>query len=430
MYCGKCKGKVNSNDKFCTNCGSELKHNAIVENSEISQCPRCKSKIHNDDDFCPNCGYTLKEDSVSYISENNIKQRKVEKENTENIDFKEEVKNIFNSTTKSIGKFAGNDERLNVNLKDLFSEVFKSHSKEESDEVFIAGTKKTTPRLSDVSEEWGRPWVFSRVFLALFLTFIILWILVNNFENSNAIPGLIFIGALTVPISGLMFFFETNAFKNISIFDVLKMFFIGGVLSLLSTLVLYNFISFSEEYYTNGKLTVLDAMMIGLVEETGKAIIIIIFINNYKTNKILNGLLIGAAIGSGFAVFESAGYIFNISLSGADSIMDIILIRSWTGLGGHLVWSAIIGAAVVISKENMNFKFSNIIDKRFAFFFIMSVILHGIWDTSFSVLQNDNLKYVILIGITWLFIFILISAGLKQVNVLRQNEKHRESNVV
>ena len=43
---------------------------------------------------------------------------------------------------------------------------------------------------------------------------------------------------------------------------------------------------------------------IGLVEETGKALIIVYFVNKLKTNKILNGLLIGAAIGAGFAVLN------------------------------------------------------------------------------------------------------------------------------
>ena len=64
----------------------------------------------------------------------------------------------------------------------------------------------------------------------------------SDFNNTNAIPGLIFIGALTVPLSGLFFFYESNAFKNISIFEVIIMFFIGGVFSLLSTMVLYRFV--------------------------------------------------------------------------------------------------------------------------------------------------------------------------------------------
>lgn len=88
----------------------------------------------------------------------------------------------------------------------------------------------------------GKPWLFSRVFIAFTVTFIGLWVMAAIFNNTNAIPGLIFIGALTVPLSGLFFFYESNAFKNISIFEVIIMFFIGGVFSLLSTMVLYRFV--------------------------------------------------------------------------------------------------------------------------------------------------------------------------------------------
>ena len=66
----------------------------------------------------------------------------------------EEAKHLFNNTTKSIGRLAGNDESLKLNLRDMFSEVFKSHTKDEADDVFIAGTKRTTPHINEVSEEW------------------------------------------------------------------------------------------------------------------------------------------------------------------------------------------------------------------------------------------------------------------------------------
>ncbi|MEJ7154917.1 PrsW family intramembrane metalloprotease, partial [Staphylococcus ureilyticus] len=79
-------------------------------------------------------------------------------------------------------------------LRDMFSQVFKFHSKHESDDVFIAGTQSTTPHITEVSEEWGKPWVFSRVFISLLITFIGLWFLAKMFGNENSIPGMIFIG--------------------------------------------------------------------------------------------------------------------------------------------------------------------------------------------------------------------------------------------
>lgn len=374
------------------------------------------------------CGHSLK---VLKNDKKKINQSKKisEKQAKDTIDLKYEAKNLFENTTKTIGRLAGSDEKLKLNLKDMFSEVFKSHSKDESDEIFIAGTSSTTPLLDEVSEEWGKPWVFSRVFLAFAVTFAALWVLSDIFENTLAIPGLIFIGALIVPLTGLFFFFESNAFKNISLFEVLKMFFLGGVLSLISTMILYNFVTFSDEYYLFGSMTILDAGIVGLVEETGKAIIIVYFTNKYKTNKILNGLLIGGAIGAGFAMFESAGYILSYAEMFGDGIISVVFTRAWTAIGTHLVWSAIIGAAIVITKENKNFEYNNITDKRFLFFFFSSVVLHGIWDTSFSLFGSFSFKYIVLTIIIWLLVFILMKAGLKQVNILQEEAQSLNENI-
>lgn len=77
-------------------------------------------------------------------------------ETAQNADLKNEARSLFDNATKSIGRLAGNDESLNLNLKDMFSEVFKPHTKNEADEIFIAGTAKTTPAICDISEEWGK----------------------------------------------------------------------------------------------------------------------------------------------------------------------------------------------------------------------------------------------------------------------------------
>lgn len=341
-------------------------------------------------------------------------------ETAQNADLKNEARSLFDNATKSIGRLAGNDESLNLNLKDMFSEVFKPHTKNEADEIFIAGTAKTTPAICDISEEWGKPWLFSRVFIAFTVTFIGLWVMAAIFNNTNAIPGLIFIGALTVPLSGLFFFYESNAFKNISIFEVIIMFFIGGVFSLLSTMVLYRFVVFSDQFERFGSLTFFDAFLVGLVEETGKALIIVYFVNKLKTNKILNGLLIGAAIGAGFAVFESAGYILNFALGENVPLLDIVFTRAWTAIGG---------AAIVIAKEQHGFEFKDILDKRFLIFFLSAVGLHGIWDTSLTILGSDTLKIFILIVVVWILVFILMGAGLKQVNTLQKEFKEQRKKV-
>src|SRR5699024_2286247 len=116
-------------------------------------------------------------------------------------------------------------------------------------------------------------------------------------------------------------------------------------------------------------------------------------------------------IGAGFAMFESAGFILSYAEMFGDGIISVVFTRSWTAIGTHLVWSAIIGAAIVITKENKNFEYNNITDKRFLFFFFSSVVLHGIWDTSFSLFGSFSFKYIVLTIIIWLLVFILMKAN-------------------
>ena len=109
-------------------------------------------------------------------------------------------------------------------------------------------------------------------------------------------------------------------------------------------------------------------------------------------------------------MFETAGYILNSGLQSVDSLSamtDVIVLRGWSSLGGHLVWAAIVGAAVVIAKGERQFEWSNILDKRFLFFFFASVILHCIWDTDITILGSMNLKMILLVllllGYSYLF---------------------------
>ena len=78
----------------------------------------------------------------------------------------------------------------------------------------------------------------------------------------------------------------------------------------------------------------------------------------------MNGLLIGAAIGAGFAVLNQQVIFLNFALENVP-LLDIVFTRAWTAIGGHLVWSAIVGAAIVIAKEQHGFEFKDILINAF-----------------------------------------------------------------
>lgn len=199
---------------------------------------------------------------------------------------------------------AGESGKVEIHLKELYSDIFKRHTQEEKDTLFVCGTSKTTPKESEMIAEWPRPWLYSRVFLMFAVVFAGLYFMAINLHNSNTFPGAMFVGALLVPLTVIIFFWEMNVPRNISIVDVVSVFFVGGVLSLVLTLLLF-------EIFPSGGLDYTGAIIVGIVEEVGKVLAVAYFIKKKNPKYKLNGLLLGSCVGGGFAVFKTAGYAFN-----------------------------------------------------------------------------------------------------------------------
>ena len=197
---------------------------------------------------------------------------------------------------------AGESGKAEIHLKELYSDVFKRHTQEEKDELFVCGTSKTTPKESEMVAEWPRPWLYSRIFLMFSIVFAGLYVMVMNFGNLNGVPGAMFVGALLVPLTVMMFFWEMNVPRNISILDVLSVFFVGGVFSLVVTLFLYSF------FPSAGAGPLWGSTLVGLIEELGKVLVVAYYVKRNNTRYKLNGLLLGSCVGAGFAVFETAGF--------------------------------------------------------------------------------------------------------------------------
>ncbi|GAA3313703.1 hypothetical protein GCM10020331_004440 [Ectobacillus funiculus] len=82
-----------------------------------------------------------------------------------------------------------------------------------------------------------------------------------------------------------------NAPQNIAIYKIVYVVFIGGILSLLLALIFYDILRSN-----------INPITIGIVEELAK-VVAVIFVRHLKYKYVLNGLLLGAAVGVGFASF-------------------------------------------------------------------------------------------------------------------------------
>src|SRR3954471_10145599 len=119
----------------------------------------------------------------------------------------------------------------------------------------------------------------------------------QQFQNPNLITGLIMMGSLAVPLSTVFLFFELNTPRNVSLPQTLTLVCSGGIVSLIVSL----------QGYDMANLSWMGDMQAGIVEEIGKLLAVVLLVRSARYKYILNGMLLGAAVGAGFAAFESAG---------------------------------------------------------------------------------------------------------------------------
>ena len=371
IKCPECDKEISSSAKVCPNCGYK---------NEFKTCPECGVVVKATDNMCPECGYPLQ---------------------------KKKAQNIIN---ENLDKITGAKSKSYVTFKDLFKNTFKKHTDEELDEVFICGGEKTTPELKDVDPTKATAWVYFKILIFFIIAYIPVRIGFVSYNNSNFLPAMIMLAAFAVPVTVLIFFYEINIFRNIPFYKVMKYFILGGGLSLILAILF-----FSLDFNTDIN-TYFGALMVGLIEEVAKAAIVALFLfKSKKSNYILNGLLVGAAVGAGFAAFETAGYILRFGLSnGHDMMLHVIKLRGFLAPGGHVAWAAIEGAALMYVKGFDKLDKKHLNDKRFLLICLIPILLHGIWDMPIS--DPIYLLHIAITVIAWLVIIYFINLGLKQVD--------------
>ncbi len=339
----------------------------------------------------------------------------------------------------------------------FFSSVFAHHTMSEMLDVFCCGTEKTTPPLMSVNTSWPTPWVFARLLLICLLLYVGFTWAAEEFENSKLIPGLIFVGTFGVPFCVLVLFFELNVRRDVSMYAAISAVFVGGLLSILISMV---FSRYSPEAARG-----LGAMWAGPVEETGKLLTAVCIAGGLRNGRILTGLLIGAAVGAGFAAFESAGYAYEYFvkrteamtlvngyvLQGAEAQKALYVLKLWLekfdperlicvrGLlapFAHVLWTAIMAGAYWMvmalhvregrrNAESRSLGLSILADGRFLAFAIVPVLLH-MFNNSNLFAESITQAVLSRVGagiLGWTVVLFLAQKGLNQIRAEQQNQR-------
>ncbi len=317
----------------------------------------------------------------------------------------------FQNLNQRVGAVTGAGPIEGLNVKELFSEVFHKHNEEDVEEYFMTGTRSTTPPVESVAAVWPKPWVFFRIFTLSLLVFIGFSVGVAQFQNLNCLPGLIIIGSFAIPLTVVIFYFEMNVPHNVSFYQVFRAILLGGILSLIVTL-----------FWDGVVAGAIRLPLPGIIEEIGKSSVLLLFVRNPKYRWTLNGLLLGGAIGAGFAGFESAGYALQALLGGhadpAAAVQQSIFLRGVLAPGGHVAWTALEGAALWKVKGDRPFTWAMVQDIRFLRVLGLSMVLHTVWDIQLFIPLPEIIVLPLLGAlsvIAWIAIFSFIQDGLKQV---------------
>lgn len=404
------------------------------------QCPQCKAILASDGVTegmkvtCPECQAAF--EVKQFVRK--PKLRAVENAMpSEGVEVGEDLPHSIHSKMASA---IGIEKLQGFKLSDLFNEVFSKHSREEVEDYFTVGTAKSTPDIGMVNASWPKPWIFMRMVIASLVLYFLFWLGWKQFSNTNLLPGLMMIGSFAIPISTLVLFLEFNVRRNVSLYMVARLTFLGGIISLLITLVIGtlagNGLLPNSEY-----LSWIGASSAGPMEETAKVFAMVAVARAAKYKYKLNGLLVGAAVGVGFATFESMGYALgsftdttvkgtlgtiveaqtedlNLAqgvgiLHGADAMLEVIVVRGILSPFGHIVWSAIAGCALWRVIKGQEFKWRMLCDENFMRLFLVPVILHMIWNSPLDLPLYG--KHIIVGVAGWFVCLSLVQEGLHEI---------------
>jgi len=300
-------------------------------------------------------------------------------------------------------------------LSAFFSGVFATRSSDHVEDHLSVGFRGTTPPLSPAMAEIPTPWLFGRCLLVTLLVFGPLYYALAVSGNALLLPGVILIGAFAVPISTLVLFFELNTPRNVSITRVSHLFIMGAAVSLLLSTLLFENLRF---------LTLFGPPIAGLVEELGKLAALAIVTRNYDTRRYpygLNGLLFGAAVGAGFAAFETAGYALVFGLrGGGDAMVAVLQMRGLLAPFQHIVWTAMTGCLFWRAQVRGLGLVETMREPGFRRVLLAAIALHAVWNLDLGLPFGANR---IAVGvISWIIIVSLVQSGLREVGRLARPE--------
>ncbi len=221
-------------------------------------------------------------------------------------------------------------------------------------------------------------------------------------SNPNLFPTVVMIGSFTVPAAYVAFFYQRRHLSVLNMPTTIRGFLYGGILGVFAASLL-------EPIFVGSALDPVTALVVGLIEESVKVLGVLWIARHLRHDSELDGIILGAAAGMGFAALESTGYAFTAFLESRGSLSAIVavtLMRGLTSPLGHGTWTAILVGVLFRESGPTHFR----INLAVLGAYLTVVVLHALWDGLPAVLSPfvssgiDIFIAQMLVGVAGLFI--------------------------
>jgi protease PrsW len=213
--------------------------------------------------------------------------------------------------------------------------------------------------------------------------------------NPLYVPSLLLLGAAVVPVTFTTLIQDLQLQLRISLTQIISAAVLGGVVGTV--------IAGQLEFEAVRHFGALPAPLVGLIEESAKLAVLVGMLA-WKRPRALDGLVLGVAVGSGFAALETMGYGFVTLLQDGghlQPVTDVLMLRALASPGGHAAWTGL-AAAAFFPADGMRRRRRGWL--RFLLVFTSVVFLHSIWDATaggHGYLLVAVVSFVTLLVVTW-----------------------------
>ena len=242
-----------------------------------------------------------------------------------------------------------------------------------------------------IRTEW--PKQYWRIFLLGLVAYLIVAEVLLLTQNLHLVPLELLLASCLIPVVFVIFCFEQNAFADMP-FSVVSITFTSGAILGLTIAAILEPLLLPPTLSSSSAIPFTSALLIGLCEETAKVVAVLWFLRDKRLRSELDGLILGAAAGMGFAALETAGYGFVAFLTGfvnslsssssttiaidagLNQMNHSLVLRMALAVFGHGVWTAIVCAAIWRDRGQSTFRLTFGVILAFS----IAVILHALWD--------------------------------------------------